>query len=53
MKTLHLLHHKMIYLLLNALNWEKTGRGTTSCLRIFFGIFIMAQRSCFKQIITS
>jgi len=23
MKTLHLLHHKIIYLLQNALNWEK------------------------------
>jgi len=29
MKTFHLLHHKIIYLLLNAFNWTKPGRGTT------------------------
>jgi len=49
MKTFHLLHHKIIYLLLNALNWAKPGRSTISCLQSF-GIFVMAQRSCFKQI---
>ena len=119
MKTLHL-HRKIIYLLLNALNWQNQdearavasggacgarpshlksvpphftfgppvvvyiqycilkmwppfwflaplfgswpllllnpgdgpGRGTTNCLQSF-GIFIMAQRICFKQVITS
>jgi len=51
MKTLHLLHYKIIYLLENASNWAKPGRGATSCLQSF-GIFIMTQRSCFKQVIT-
>jgi len=45
MKTLQ------IYLIENALNWTKPGRGTTSCLQSFV-IFIMTQRSCFKQVIT-
>jgi len=39
MKTLHFLHHKMIYLLRNASNWAKPGPGTISCLQSF-GIFI-------------
>jgi len=38
-----------IFLLENALNWAKPGRGTTSCLQSF-GIFITTQRSCFKQV---
>jgi len=29
MKTLHLLHYKIIYLLENVLNWAKPERGTT------------------------
>jgi len=48
-EKLHLIHHKIIYILLNALNWAKPGRGTTSCSQSF-GIFIMAQRSSFKKI---
>jgi len=51
MKTSHLLY-KMIYLLENPLNWAKPGRDTTSCLQSF-GIFIMTQRSYFKQVIAS
>jgi len=50
MKPLQLRRHKIFYLLLNVLNWAKPGRGTTSCLQSF-GIFVMAQRSCFKKII--
>jgi len=51
-EKLHLLYHNIINILLNALNWAKPGRGTTSYFQSF-GIFIMAQRSSFKQIITS
>jgi len=47
MTTLHLLHHKIIYLLQKAFDWATPGPGTTSCLHSH-GIFIITQRSCFK-----
>jgi len=52
MKTLHLLHQKYTYLLYDVFNWVTPGQSTTSCLQLF-GIFIMMQRSCFKQVIVS
>jgi len=39
-------------LVYDVFNWVKPGKSTTSCLRLF-GIFIMMQRSCFKQIFVS
>jgi len=46
-KPLQLLHHKIIYLLLNALNWAKPGPGTTSCLQLF-GIFCYVATKLFQ-----
>jgi len=40
MKTLHLFHHKIIYLLQNALNWATSGPGIAICLQSC-GIFII------------
>jgi len=48
MRTLHL-HQKHICLLYDIFNWVAPRQSTTSCLQLF-GIFIMMQRSCFKQV---
>jgi len=51
MRTLHL-HQKYTCLLYDVFNWVTPGQSTTSCLQLF-GILIMMQRSCFKQVIVS
>jgi len=43
---------KYTSLLYDVFNWVTPGKSTTSCLQLF-GIFIMMQRSCFKQICVS
>jgi len=48
-KLLHL-HKKLYFPSLWLFNWVTPGQSTTSCLQSF-GIFMMMQRSCFKQII--
>jgi len=52
MKPLQLLHYKIIYLLLNAFKLGKTRTRHNQLPSVIWN-FIMAQRSCFKQIITS
>jgi len=43
---------KYISLLYDVFNWVTPGQSTTNCVQLF-GIFIMMQRSCFKQLIVS